>query len=83
MLHSAAHPFGLNQLGGIQQGGEVPRITIRLPDVVEDFFVPCPVFLVGFHHIREDIPVLRQRKRLHRLKRRERLQAELRHVTRV
>ncbi|MNC31497.1 hypothetical protein D3C75_798200 [compost metagenome] len=38
---------------------------------------------MGLHNIGEDIAVLRQRKTLNRLQRRERLQSEFRHVARI
>ena len=83
MLHPIADGFRLKKLGCIQQGAEIRRVQKRLLHIVHNLAVGAGIPLVLFHHIRKNIPVLRQCKRLACLQGGESLKAELRHVPEI
>ena len=57
MLHAVLHGLGLQQLGGIDQVGQLPGVEVHLGQVGDNPAVGGGVALVLLHHIGEDIPV--------------------------
>ena len=80
MLHAVAHGLRLQKLGGVQQGVKIIRIQEGLLHVVHDLSIRGLIALMLFHHIGENIPVLRQGEGLHRFQRGEGLEAKFRHI---
>ena len=78
MLDTVTNRLRLQKLGGVYQSAEVIRVQEGLLHVVHYLAVRGGIALMLLHNIREDIAVLRECKRLDGLKRRERLEAELR-----
>ena len=77
MLHSITDSVCLKKLGSIDHRIEISGIPVGLLHVIHDLSV-CPVIpLMLFHHIGKNIPVLRQRKCLHCLQTRKRLESKL------
>jgi hypothetical protein len=57
MLDAVAQAFGLYELRGVHEEGEILRISIGLAHVMEALRVSRRAFLVALHHGRKDISV--------------------------
>ena len=79
MLHAAAHGLGLQELGSVDQGVQVPGIQVMLGQVVQDLAVGGRIALMLLHDIGEDVPVRGQGEAFNGLHLREGLEPELGH----
>ena len=66
MFDAVTNRLGLQKLRGVDQRIEIIRIQEELLHVIHDLAVGGSISLMLLHHIGKDIPVLRNRKRLHR-----------------
>lgn len=67
MLHTVAHGFRLEKLGGIEKGVKIIGIEEGLSQIIHDLSIGRLVSLVFLHDIGENIPVFRLCKGLHSL----------------
>ena len=83
IFHTVADCIQLQHLRAVKKLIEILRIPVGCRQVIHNLSVGRRISLVHLHHLGENIPVLRLRKRTDRLHTGERLEAELRKETEV